>query len=390
MKALSRHVWAMALVAAQAGAAALSWWHLTRLERVEPGQPPPQRWPTVSVIIPARNEEQRLPALLRSLSSLGYSPMEVLVVDDHSSDGTTAVASAFPVRLVRVEPLPPGWTGKNFACWQGATVATGEWLLFMDADTEHAPGMLHAVVSMAVDRRLAMLSLLPRQRCETFWERLLLPFAYQQYVTGMGPPVRRSTAGVANGQYILCTASSYRAVGGHAAVRKSVIDDVALAQRYERHRLPTALARGEKVASVRMYEGLNDIAAGFGKNSFRFLLADPASGMLVMLATILASLPTGLLVFSAVLRRSSLFKLGMAGYVVCALGIVPWLRLFGVAPTLAFLHPLGATVFQGIAMRSAWQTVTGQRTTWKGRLVGGKETPSPRPPQPLIVTAPES
>lgn len=249
--------------------------------------------PTVSIIVPARDEEANLPILLPSLLALDYPTFEIVLVDDASTDATRAIAETFarnqPVRLrvLHGSGPQPGWTGKNFACALGAQAAASEWLLFTDADTEHAPGSLRQAISTALARGAGAVSLFPGQRCVTFWERLLLPFAFQQYFTGVRPRALGSATGpaLANGQYFLVSRAAYMASGGHAAVASSIIDDVALAGALKRAGSPPLLFRAESLVHVRMYRSLSALFEGFSKNALQFLNEQRAAAIFVVLGT---------------------------------------------------------------------------------------------------------
>ena len=162
-------------------AAALAWGGaavaLGRLGgRLEADPPAPSAFPGVSIVIPARDEEHNLPSLLASLRAIDYPAYEVIVVDDNSSDRTAAVAEAGGARVLRGLPLPPGWNGKNWACHQAVKIATGELLLFTDADTVHRADGLRRAVGFLEAKNADLVSALPYHRCPTWWERLLGPF----------------------------------------------------------------------------------------------------------------------------------------------------------------------------------------------------------------------
>ncbi len=327
--------------------------------------------PGVSIIIPARNEALNLPRLLRSLTALNYPNYEVLVVDDGSTDETAAIARSFAdkgVRLARSAGPPPGWTGKNYVCWLGAHQTSKPWLLFTDADTTHAPESLGAAVTFALEHQAAALSLFTRQECRGFWERLLLPFAYQQYFLGVRPRQINSPAGpaLANGQYFLIRRDAYQAAGGHAACAGSVIDDVALAGRLKAKGFVPLACRGERFVEVRMYSSLGAIAEGFTKNSFAFVREQQAAGALVALSTASAAsvLPALLSLLAGKRERGAV---ALAAYAAQTTGMVFWTRLFGAPLRYALLAPLAAVIFMGIALRSATRTITGQAVMWKGR-----------------------
>jgi len=256
----------------------LSWRHYARLPALPPALEARVAWPRVSIIIPARDEEARLPALLRSLGALDYPAYDVIVVDDESGDDTAALAARAGARVVHGTPLPVGWTGKSHACAQGVAVSNGALLLFTDADTVHEPASLRAAVAYLEREDLGALSLITGQRCETFFERLLLPTAYAMLFAGVSPRRvnrRRHASPLANGQYILCRRAAYEQAGGHAAARGSIIEDAALARALSRAGVRYRLCRAESLVSVRMYGGLGELWAGFRKNAARYVLDDP-------------------------------------------------------------------------------------------------------------------
>lgn len=316
---------------------------------------------TVSIIVPARNEARRLPALLHSLDRLEYPQLEVLVVDDDSADDTASVAVAMGAHVISLDSLPDGWTGKAHACWRGARHASGDWLLFTDADTMHTPGSLSAALAAAGRWNVEFISLLCGQDCRTFWERLLLPYAYALYFAGRVRVNSSQRTAMANGQYILIRRHAYERIGGHAAIRDSIIDDVALAQRALRLGVPVRLLRGEELVRVRMYEDLPALWEGFSKNAVSFLAVSPALGAL----TALASLAFGSALPAAFVASSRTRRLAVAA--APALGLVPWMRRFGVSPSGALLYPLAASVFQLIAFDSIRRTVRRGGVRWKGR-----------------------
>src|SRR5260370_38796334 len=189
--------------------------------------------PTVSAIIPARNEEACLRACLDSLVAQTGIAFEVIVVDDHSTDRTREIALSFPgVRVIDASPLPQGWTGKNNAVTCGARAANGEWLLFTDADTVHLPGSLARSLDEAKRHGAALLSYSPEQIVTSVWEKAVMPVIFAELASRYSPSLvsdPNSAVAAANGQYILITREAYDAVGGHAAIAGSLLGDVALA-----------------------------------------------------------------------------------------------------------------------------------------------------------------
>lgn len=311
----------------------------------------------VSIIVPARDEANRLPALLSSLRALRYHACDVTVVDDASIDRTADLARETGARVISVAGPPLGWTGKSHACQVGAEATQGEWLLFTDADTIHAPASLGRALSLAAASDAGLVSLLARQHCLTVWEKMLLPYAYALYFSGAWRVNRAGGTPVANGQYMLFRRPAYERIGGHASVRHSVIEDVALARACTQANVNTILVRGERELSVRMYGDLQSLWSGFAKNAARFAAASPRSGIITALAGLcmLWSAPTALRVRT--LRVPLILTPIVALY--------PWYRRFGTPHTSVLAWP-AAIVFQAIAFESLrlWAV---RDAVWKGR-----------------------
>jgi len=347
------------LVAVQAGVAVAAEFNYQSLPRAR--GIPIRDDEEVSIIIPARNEAHRLPALLRSLDALRYLNYEVIVVDDASSDGTGDLARASGARVITLAGPPPGWTGKAYACARGAEAAGGAWLLFTDADTVHQPNSLGVALAMAQIEQVDLMSFLARQDCIGFWERIVLPYAYFLYFAGAFRLNRTPRGAVANGQYILIRRESYVACGGHSAVRASLIEDVALARHAAALGLRVSVARGDQQVSVRMYDSLGGLWEGFAKNAFGFVRTSPLRGI----CTAVAGIAYGMALPAAC--RASSTRLRLALLCTPFWAVARWQQRFGVSPLLAALYPLAATVFQLIALDSTRRALAGAGATWKGR-----------------------
>lgn len=230
---------------------------------------------TVSAIIPARNEELTIGQAVLSLASQP-EVFEIIVVNDQSEDGTASVlerlAAGVPkLRALEGGPLPEGWVGKNHAAWQGAQRATGTWFLFTDADALHLPGSTAQALLRAATSGAQMLSVSPAQEMRTWWERAMIPFVYcrlaQLYsYTAVNDP--RSPVAAANGQYLLIHREAYEAIGGHAAVRREVLEDVALAWRAKQAAVPIFFMPDEGLVRVRMYTTFRAMWEGWTKNLY--------------------------------------------------------------------------------------------------------------------------
>lgn len=233
--------------------------------------------PLVSIIVPARNEAMNISACVATIVNSTYRPREIIVVDDNSSDGTGDIArilaerSDGSFRLVTGEPLPPGWFGKSWACWQGAQHAKGELLLFTDADTRHDDVLLGHAVGALQRHDADLVSVLPEQRMESFWERVVLPHVFTIMTLRYQDLRRVSTSRdpldvFANGQFLLIRRSAYDAVGGHEALRHDPVEDIGFAQRLTIDGRRIFMAHAEDLIETRMYRSLAAIAEGWRRN----------------------------------------------------------------------------------------------------------------------------
>lgn len=332
-----------------------------RLEQYEPVL----SGPLVSVIIPARNEARNIERCVRSVLATRYTPIEVIVVDDRSSDGTAELvepAAGRRLRLVRGTEPPPGWFGKQWALVQGYRVAKGELLVFADADTRHEPELLPRAVSGLHTERVELFSVMPRQEMRGFWERLIQPHVFLALETGLGSLARVNRTrtewkAIANGQFILTPRDAYEGIGTHEAVKDTVVDDVRLAQAYVRAGKDIFLVHGEKLMATRMYGSLREILAGWTKN-----LASGVSHMMPPLPLVRA-LARYLMWVPALFWIAAPFVSPIAGVVA----LITWIAVYAMmrAPVwYAALYPFGAAMVAFIMMRSAWR---GQRIEWRGR-----------------------
>lgn len=226
----------------------------------------------VSLIVPVRNEVQRIPDRLPGM--LAQDVSELIFLDDCSTDGTAEflteqIADHPHARVVAGEPMPDGWVGKTWACAQGAEVATGDVLVFCDADIELADGAIWSVLAQLDEQRADLMSVFPRQRTVTFAEHVTMPLIDDLLLTGLPfqlleQPLAKGAA-AANGSIMAFPRESYDALGGFGAVRTEIVEDLAMARHVRRtgHRL--GLALGGDLISTRMYESYDELVAGLGK-----------------------------------------------------------------------------------------------------------------------------
>jgi glycosyltransferase involved in cell wall biosynthesis len=230
----------------------------------------PAERPAVSVIVPARNEEACIGACLKSLAAQTGMSFEIIVVDDGSADRTRAIAQSFPgVRVVDPSPLPPGWSGKNNALVAGVKEARGEWLLFTDADTVHRGGSLARSMTEVREQKAVLLSYSPEQEVHGLGEKAVMPVIFAELASSYHPESvsdPRSSAAAANGQYILVSREAYEAVGGHAAVAASLLEDVALARAVKASGRRIFFRYGGDAVRTRMYRSFAQLREGWTKN----------------------------------------------------------------------------------------------------------------------------
>ena len=339
--------------------------------------------PLVSVVVPARNEARNIERCVRSILSTRYPAMELIVVDDHSSDGTGNIARRAAdgdnrFRLLESSALPDGWFGKQWACATGGTAASGALLLFTDADTAHAPDLLPRAANRLRREHADLLSVVGRQEMHGFWERLLQPQVFWILITRYGGTegvsnAKRAEDVIANGQFLLIQREAYEAVGGHESVRDKVAEDLALAQRLFRERYRVRLVRGDDQLSTHMYGSLSELVAGWGKNVFAGgidAMPGGAAGR-VIFPLVLPTAPLMTLVPAVI------FLLGLLGIVSAAWTI--WAAVGAAANLLwwtliyrgfhqrawyALLAPIGATLVLFIIVRAI---LRGRNVGWKGR-----------------------
>jgi len=327
-----------------------------------------QQTPDLTVIIPARNEAHQIARVVGS-----FSGVRVIVVDDGSSDGTGEVARAAGAEVIHAPELPAGHKGKPNACAAGARQATTQWILFVDADTWFQPPFAASLVAYAEAAKAPFVTAFLDQRCETMAEKALLPYAFALYFTGVSAGAVsdvKAREALANGQCMLFERTVYEAIGGHGAVSESVIEDVALARHAKKQGVPVRVIRAEQLGHVRMYDGWAAIWRGFQKNSFRFLLINPWSGLQVIVASILLTswLPVLLLgladypkVSPAILLTPTPATILFFSPILC---LLPWYRSWSV-----LLTPFAIYLFQLIALNGMLMTLLRRPTKWKNRDV---------------------
>ena len=328
--------------------------------------------PTVSVVIAARNEEDELPGTLDALLVQEYPNLEIVVVEDGSTDGTRRVidARAPRVRCLVPPPLPEGWVGKNWACWNGARATTGEWLLFLDADVRIHPEAVRTTLEWAERERADLVTLAPRVETLSFWERVVLPFYVQMILTYFrAPHMNRdgSQAAMANGQYWLTRRATYFELGGHEAVAPIVLEDVAIARRYRAGGRRLRIAWAPDLAVTRMYRDRREMFEGLLKNIHGTEYSTARQVGLCFALFGLFLLPLGLLPLA--LAEGNLVLIGLGAFLYVALfgKHAGFARAVGAPARYGLLFPLAAGFYLVLFLTSLARGLRGRPVRWKGR-----------------------
>jgi chlorobactene glucosyltransferase len=344
---------------------------------------PPGDAPLISVIVPARNEAHNIARCVESILATSYLRLELIVIDDNSTDDTAVVArraaqddSRF--RVVVNPALPEGWFGKQWACTTGSKAARGDVLLFTDADTHHAPDLLTRSINAMRRTGADMFSVAGRQEFGGFWEKLIQPQMFMILSMRYGGTEsvnesRHAIQKIANGQCIFFKRSVYDEIGGHGSVRTMVAEDMMLAQTVFARGKKTVLILGLDQLSTRMYTSLRSLIDGWRKNVFAAGLDSAPFGVFgrllfpfaLLTPPLMQLLPLSVLILAA-------FGLDSGGLLVwaaiaTAATLLWWIVVYaqlGESPLYAFAYPLGALVLLYIF----WSAIIrGRRVTWKGR-----------------------
>ncbi|MBD3241889.1 MAG: glycosyltransferase [Chitinivibrionales bacterium] len=338
-----------------------------------------------TVIIPARNEAANLPRLLDSLKPQLAAPDEIIVVNDHSTDATAAVAAARKVKVIKSKPRPEGWTGKTWACWQGAQAARNALLLFVDADTWFAPGAFGRMVA-TVQRTGGLVSVQPYHCMQKPYERLSALFNLM-IVMGVNAfrfgRVNRAPAG-SFGPCILCRRDDYFAVGGHARVRGWVLENLRLGRLFQDAGLGIRCYGGARTLFFRMYpNGLRDLIDGWSKGIASGAAYTPPAIMALILGWITGAFGAAILTAAVVWsgsraeRRSALTLYAL--YAAQLYWMLRRIGNFGVVACLLF--PLHLVFFTLMYLRSFVAVFVRREVKWKGRAVSvpGRPKAAPAP-----------
>jgi chlorobactene glucosyltransferase len=328
----------------------------------------------VSVLIPARNEETNLASCLDAVLSQGNILAEVLVYDDHSIDKTPNIIADYTnrntlVRLITANDLPTGWCGKNFACAQLAEAASGEWMLFIDADARLSENAIARMIKEAVSRQITFLSCWPSLELCGFWEKTLMPMlnfvVFTLYPAPLSLKRDDASLGLAHGACLLVHRQTYESIGGHGLVRDEIFEDTRLAQLWREKGHRGLCLDGQDVVCVRMYNSFGEIWSGFQKNFFPAFKRESGFWFFIIFHFTIFLLPfiLALLSFKFTWMKPAL----LVALCVLLMRLALAIR-FRQALWSVLLHPLSETVLIVLGISSCWKCKSGHGVEWKGRL----------------------
>jgi cellulose synthase/poly-beta-1,6-N-acetylglucosamine synthase-like glycosyltransferase len=351
--------------------AAVGLMRLPRIERVPPAAD--EECPRISIIFAARDESEKLPAALQTMLALDYPEFEVIAINDRSADSTGRIMDEFAsrnphLRVLHITSLPPGWLGKPHALDQGYQLATGNWIVFTDADVHFAPDTLRRVITLAEEQRLDHLSLLIKWITFGFWERIVMSYFGLGFTFGQESwrvSESRSSRYVGIGAFQLIRREVYEAVGGHRRLAMEIIEDMKLGKLVKLGGFRSQVALASQHVEVRWQAGFRNLVRGTEKNFFA------AAGFKLWMVGIQL---TGLLLMSILpwiaLPWLALTKTHNAAFVFAAVavGVAFLFHAFicignRVSPIYGLTHPIGAFVFAWMIVRSAAITL------WRGGVV---------------------
>ena len=335
--------------------------------------------PLISICIPARDEEGNIGNAVRAALAQEYSALEVIVLNDGSSDNTEAEAiqaasgdSRF--RLINGSEPPQGWAGKPWACQRLGQESQGEYLLFIDADVVLDPQALAASMVVVVERKLDLMSLFGDWKLDSFWEGAVIPvvgWLIRGTVDFDAVNSQSSSQAFANGQFILVDRSVWKQVRGHELVKSAVLEDVWLARAFKQRALKTGLYHGRGAFSVRLYRSLSEIIAGYRKNLYEGMGRSPSVGcasvIFVFVGTIVPVITFPVLAIGSIIGALSVpyFWLWWSALLMALVPIFRFRieRMDGRSGWHALTHPIGNLVLAWILISSMFS----YRVEWKGR-----------------------
>lgn len=339
--------------------------------------------PSVSVLIPARNEERNIQKCVESLLKQDYNNFEVIVLNDNSEDGTLEILNEIKskysnLRVINGKPLEQGWTGKNYACHQLYLESKNEYLLFTDADTVHYTDSITNAVTRAINRKADLYSLIPEMNLNGFAERLIMPgihftsFTLLPYY--LAEKLKSPAFAMGVGPFMLFKRKVYEAIGGHKEIKTDIVEDVRLAKNVKKGGYKVVVNKGIDIFTCRMYHSFREIWEGFSKNIFPGMNYSSATLFTVFFIYLLLFFaPFAGLLITAVTGNEILFYnfLYQSGLVIIMRILINYNFKLGYLSVI--FHPVGIAVISMIGFNSWRWNKLGKGSLWKGRIYSKSE-----------------
>ena len=347
------------------------WWGMRRIRILEAVQTEPATWPTLSVIIPALNEERSIRESLKSVLALDYPSLEIIVINDRSTDRTGPILQAmqqeYPqLNVIHVRELPQGWLGKNHALFVGSQNATGEWLLFTDADVSYAPQALKATVAYALQNRVDHLVAFPDLQGRSVWLKsfisgfMLLFTVYTQPWRAADPKAKEH---IGIGAFALVRRTAYEAAGAHQAIALRPDDDIKLGKLLKRAGFRQEAVFAPNLLGVEWYPSMRDAVRGLNKNAFAGL----EYSLRAVLLVVPVLLVTNVLPFLALFWTHGWTQLLFGLSVLTVLFVYLYHARFSRASPLLFvLHPFAVSVLAYALLESTAKALMRGQISWRG------------------------
>jgi len=352
--------------------------------------------PSVTLIVPARNEAHRIRNCIKSLKAQKYKKMKVIIVDDFSTDDTVNVSMATigadkRFKMLNLKSIcqekPDGWNGKSYALQQGSLHTRSKWLVFIDADVSLTPDIVDKAMTYAIDHHLDLLSVLPQHHCDSFWTKVVHPIPLESLLINIYMTNKQeSKIGFAFGCFIVIKHSVFDALAGYETIKDKIVDECELARLMKRTGFKISIINAQDMIQVETYKGFREISEGWSKNIFLGIMQNTnfrskllkAFLILIGCTTLFSAFLFPLLVLITSLLLGVLFHvphlevLVVYSLVVCLLGVVMQYRIqqrYAIGdPNYAALSFLGATVYLGIFINATLKFMLGKGSTWKGRV----------------------
>ena len=340
--------------------------------------------PLMSILIPARNEEENIKRCIISLTKQDYENIEILVLDDNSTDDTARIVLELSqkdprIKLYSGEPLKKGWLGKSYACWQLSKYAKGDYLIFTDADTLHFPNSISSSVACLLRYNLDALSVFPKEITVTLHERMIVPFGKYMILSFVPLYLIRKSKSVlfctAIGQFMLFKREVYKKIGGHKSIKSKVIEDIMLSKQVKRCGYKFMIFDGRSSLYCRMYKNFREVVRGHSRTIFA---AFDYNIYIITIAIILMSaiflfpfimLPVGILFdWPAILINLIILQI-----IIILIPKIIFSIRFKCKAVDIILHPISMVYLIYIAINSIFNTKIGMGVNWKGRIYDVRE-----------------